>query len=55
MDLVEALSSKTTAKSVVELNLNPKFRRIYTALNKAIAVERLSEKHIARLAAKTIG
>ena len=54
MDLVDDLSSNTTAKSVVELTLNPQFQRTYTALNKAIAVECLSEKQIARLAAKTI-
>ena len=44
MDLVDALSSNTTAQSVVELTLNPQFQRTYTALNKAIAVECLSEK-----------
>ena len=54
MDLVDALSSNTTAKSVVELTLNPHFQRSYTALNKAIGVECLSDKQIARLAAKTI-
>lgn len=54
MDLVDAISSNTTAKSVVELSLNPQFQRTYTALNKAIAVECLSEKQIARLAGKTI-
>ncbi len=54
MDLVDALSSNTTAKSVVELTLNPQFQRTYTALNKAIAVECLSEKQIAQFAAKTI-
>jgi hypothetical protein len=54
MDLVDALSSNTIAKSVVELTLNPQFQRSYTALNKAIVVECLSDKQIARLAAKTI-
>ena len=54
MDLVDALSSNTTAKSVVELTLNPQFQRTYSALNKAIAVESLSDKRLARLAAKTI-
>jgi len=29
MDLLDALSSNTTAKSVVELSLNPLFRRSY--------------------------
>ena len=54
MDGVDALSSNTTAKSVVELTLNPQFQRTYRALNKAIAVDRLSDKQLARLAAKTI-
>lgn len=54
MDLVDALSSNTTAKSVVELTLNPHFRRTYTALNKALAVECLREQQMARLAAKTL-
>jgi hypothetical protein len=54
MDLVDALSSNTIAKSVVELTLNPQFQRSYTALNKAIVVECLSNKQIACLAAKTI-
>lgn len=54
MDLVDAISSNTTSKSVVELSLSPQFQRSYTAMNKAIAVECLSGKQIARLAAKTI-
>jgi hypothetical protein len=54
MDLVDALSSNTSAKSVVELTLNAQFQRTYTSLNKAIAVECLSDKQIARLAGKTI-
>jgi len=54
MDLVDDLSSNTTAKSVVELTLNPQFQRTYTALNKAITVECLADQQIARLAAKTI-
>ena len=54
MDLVDALSSNTTAKSVVELSLNPQFQRTYTALNKAIKVESLGGKQLARLASKTI-
>ena len=54
MDLVDALSSNTTAKTVVELSLNPHFRRHYSALNKAVAVESLSDQQLARLAAKTI-
>jgi len=54
MDLVDALSSNTSAKSVVELTLNPQFQRTYSALNKAIVVNSLSDKQLARLAAKTI-
>jgi hypothetical protein len=54
MDLVDALSSNTTARSVVELTLNPQFQRTYSALNKAIAVNSLSDKQLARLAAPTI-
>jgi hypothetical protein len=54
MDLVDALSSNTTARSVVELTLNPQFQRTYSALNKALAVDSLSDKQLARLAAKTI-
>jgi hypothetical protein len=50
MDLVDALSSNTMAKSVVELTLNPHFRRTHTALNKALTVECLSEQQLARLA-----
>ena len=36
MDLMDALSSNTNARSVVELSLNPVFRRDYTSLFKAI-------------------
>ena len=54
MDLVDALSSNTTAKSVVELTLKPQFRRTYSALNKAVAVESLSDKQLAGLASRTI-
>ena len=32
MDLLDALSSNTTAKSVVELSLNPLFRRGYGSI-----------------------
>jgi hypothetical protein len=54
MDLVDALSSNTTAKSVVELTLNPQFQRTYTALNKALTVECLGGQRLARLASQTI-
>ena len=53
MDLVDALSNNTTARSVVELTMNPQFHRTYRALNKAIAVDSLSDKLMARLVAKT--
>jgi hypothetical protein len=54
MDLVDALSSNTTAKTVVELSLNPHFRRHYSALNKGVAVDSLSDLQLARLAVRTI-
>jgi hypothetical protein len=55
MDLVDALSSNTTARSVVELSLNPHFRRHYTALNKAVTVNALKDQQLASLACQTIG
>jgi hypothetical protein len=54
MDLVNALSSNTTAQTVVELTLSPHFQRTYTALNKALVVECLRGPQLARLAARTI-
>jgi hypothetical protein len=36
MDLVDALSSNTTARSVVELSLNPLFQREYSSVHDAI-------------------
>jgi hypothetical protein len=54
MDLVDALSSNTQARSVVELSLNPHFRRHYTALNKAVTVNALKDQQLARLACQTI-
>lgn len=54
MDLVNALSSNTTAKTVVELTLSTHFQRTYTALNKALTVECLRGRQLARLAATTI-
>jgi hypothetical protein len=54
MDLVNALSSNTTAKTVVELTLSPHFQRTHTALNKALVVECLRGRQLARLAATTI-
>jgi hypothetical protein len=54
MDLMDALSSNTTAKSVVELTLNPQFQRSYSALNKAIATSGFNDKQLAYLAGKTI-
>lgn len=55
MDLVDALSSNTTARSAVELSLNPHFRRRYTALNKAVVVDALPDRKLAGLACQAIG
>jgi len=33
MDLIDALASSTTARSVVELSLSEPFRRSYTAVH----------------------
>jgi len=55
MDLVDALSSNTSAKTVVELSQNPHFRRHYTALNKAVTVDALPDQKLAGLACQTIG
>ena len=55
MDLVDAVSSNTNAKTVVELTLNPHFRRHYSALNKAIAVSSLTNKQLAGLASQSLG
>jgi hypothetical protein len=54
MDLVDALSSNTTAKTAVELTLNPHFRRHYSALNKAVAVSSLTNQQLACLASQRI-
>lgn len=55
MDLVDAISSNTTARSVVELSLNPHFQRHYTALNKATTVNALEGQKLAGLACQVIG
>jgi len=52
MDLMDALSSNTTAHSAVELTLNPHFRRHYTALNKAVHVNSISDEQLSHLTAK---
>ena len=52
MDLVDALSSNTTARTAVELTLNPHFRRHYTALNKAVQVSSIRAEQLSRLVAK---
>lgn len=52
MDLVDALSSNTTARTVVEVTLNPHFRRHYSALNKAMQVNSISDEQLSRLTAK---
>jgi hypothetical protein len=54
MELVDAISSNTSARSVVELSLNPHFRRHYTALNKAVKVNALPKQKLAELASLTI-
>ena len=54
MDLVDALSSNTTAKTAVELILNPHFRRHYSALNKAVAVSLLTNRQLADLASQNV-
>jgi hypothetical protein len=54
MDLVDALSSNTSARSPVELSLHRFFRRDYTALYKAVAGCRLNDDQLARLAALTV-
>jgi hypothetical protein len=54
MELVDAISSNTTARSVVELSLNSHFRRHYTALNKAVKVNALPKQKLAELASLTI-
>ena len=55
MDLVDALSSNTNARTAVELTLNPHFRRHYSALNKAVAVSSLTNPQLAHLASQSIG
>lgn len=52
MDVVDALSSNTTAKTAVELTLNPHFRRHYSALNKAVQVNSISDEQLSHLTAK---
>ena len=37
MELIDALSSNTTARSVVELSLSPYFHRHYSSVNDAIS------------------
>ncbi len=44
MNTIDALSSNTTARSVVELSLNPAFERGYSALFKGIAKLNVSHK-----------
>jgi hypothetical protein len=51
LDLLDALSSQTNARSVVELSLNPCFRRAYHSLYRAIGEMGLSNQALARLAA----
>ena len=51
MELVDAMCSNPTARSVVEYTLTPCFRRTYTALYKAIDECRWEEQQLARLLA----
>lgn len=44
MDLLDALASNTSARSTVELSLNPLFRRDYSALYKAISQSSASRR-----------
>ena len=50
MDLVDALSSNTNAHTVVELSLNPNFRRDYSSMYKAIASCQIETSRLAKLA-----
>jgi hypothetical protein len=49
MELVDAICSNSSARSVVEYSLTPCFRRTYTALYKAVAECRWEEQQLARL------
>jgi hypothetical protein len=51
MELVDALCSNASARSVVELCLTPCFRRTYTALYKALAEWTWQQAHLAHLLA----
>jgi hypothetical protein len=51
MELVDAICSNPTARSVVELSLTPCFRRTYTALFKAVAECHWEDRQLARLLA----
>jgi hypothetical protein len=55
LDLLDALSSQTHARSVVELSLNPYFRRQYSSVYKAIAEAGLTNQDLARLAKPHLG
>jgi hypothetical protein len=49
MELVDAICSTTSARSVVEYSLAPCFRRSYSTLFKALAEWRWDQGHLARL------
>ena len=51
MELVDAMCSNPSARSVVEYSLTPCFRRTHTALYKSIAECRWDERQLARLLA----
>jgi hypothetical protein len=54
MDLVDAISSNISTRTVVELALNPLFRRHYTAIFKAISSSAFDDQQLARLAGPTL-
>ena len=54
MDLVDALSSAQGVRSVVELSLQPCFRRGYSALFKGVAAYAWTERTLAHLAAPVL-
>jgi len=54
MELVDALSSTGSARSVVEYSLTPCFRRTYSTLYKALAEWTWDDGHLARLLAPSL-
>src|SRR6266508_3839958 len=54
LDLVDALCSNGSARSVVEYSLTPCFRRTYSTLYKALAEWTWDDQHLARLLAPSL-